>query len=152
MKKDIVYYKELFGRLTQNRNNGPAPHKPILLLSIIDFYEHGFFSDNHIVLSEELVLTFSSLWKCYVSSSHHRCRFTTPFFHLSGEPFWKLVAYPGYEKDVEDASKMYAKNRMFASVKWAEIDEELAMLFLCEETRNELKEFLIEAHFSNRKV
>ena len=35
------------------------PHKPVLLLSIIDLLDHGLITRNEVPLSEELVATFN---------------------------------------------------------------------------------------------
>ena len=35
-----------------------APHKPLLLLAILNFCQRGIIKDNHIVLSSELVGEF----------------------------------------------------------------------------------------------
>ncbi len=44
MAKDKNYYLQCFSSLTVNRYHGElAPHKPILLLSLIDLYEYGVF-------------------------------------------------------------------------------------------------------------
>lgn len=50
--KDFQYYKDCFLNLhTAKAKKIPAPHKPLLLLSIIDLVEHGFITSNKILFS-----------------------------------------------------------------------------------------------------
>lgn len=147
MTKDVSYYKDLFAKMKRNKNNGLAPHKPVLLLSVINMFESRVYSNSHIFICDELVDEFDQQWVLHVTSPFHRCKFTTPFFHMGGEPFWRLVPNQGYENDVQDMYKMYAYSRLVKAVKWAEIDEELALLLLEKDTRIELRRFLIESNF-----
>ena len=49
MEKDLAYYAERFQHLRQSPTKfGPAPHKAILLLSIIRGIELGFITENKI--------------------------------------------------------------------------------------------------------
>ena len=58
-KKGIEYYKECFSSLnTMKKTSKKAPHKALLLLSIIDLVEHGIITDCRIPLSDELVRQF----------------------------------------------------------------------------------------------
>ncbi len=54
-------YLHAFGHL--HRNMGLAPHKPILLLSILDEIGRGRITDNEIVLTVELVSAFREYWQ-----------------------------------------------------------------------------------------
>lgn len=56
---DLQYYSNLFGHLhTARRFGRPAPHKAILLLSVIDLVENGTIKSPHIPLSDELIKAF----------------------------------------------------------------------------------------------
>lgn len=48
-----------------------------------------------IYITAELIAYFKSNWQAYVRTAHSM-NFTLPFFHLSREPFWKLVEKIGY--------------------------------------------------------
>ena len=54
MKKDVSYYTNQFTKLRVDRVHGAAPHKPILLLSIIELIEQGKIQHNRIFLTPEL--------------------------------------------------------------------------------------------------
>jgi putative restriction endonuclease len=51
--KDFSYYKDCFSTLHTAKSKGFfAPHKPLLLLSVIDLVERGIIRSNRIELSE----------------------------------------------------------------------------------------------------
>ena len=78
-----------------------APHKPLLLLSIIDLVERGVINSNHIKLDDELERVFTANWTRYVGSYVlFQPKIATPFWHLQNEPFWKLISQDGRVIDV----------------------------------------------------
>ena len=59
MDKDIDYYLGAFEKMKRALMRGvKAPHKPLLLLDILNLCQRGTIKDNHIVLSSELVGEF----------------------------------------------------------------------------------------------
>ncbi len=61
-----------------------APHKPVLLLSIIELIEKGLVVRNVIKVNADLVGTFKENWQLLVPTSH-QADFTQPFFYLQSE-------------------------------------------------------------------
>lgn len=52
MDKDIDYYLGVFEKMKRALMRGvKAPHKPLLLLAILNLCQRGTIKDNHIVLS-----------------------------------------------------------------------------------------------------
>lgn len=52
MNKDIDYYLGAFEKMKRALMRGvKAPHKPLLLLAILNLCQRGIIKDNHIVLS-----------------------------------------------------------------------------------------------------
>lgn len=52
MNKDIDYYLGAFEKMKRELMRGvKAPHKPLLLLAILNLCQRGIIKDNHIVLS-----------------------------------------------------------------------------------------------------
>lgn len=52
MDKDIDYYLGVFEKMKRALMRGvKAPHKPLLLLAILNLSQRGTIKDNHIVLS-----------------------------------------------------------------------------------------------------
>lgn len=72
--------------------NGPAPHKPILLLAVLDSFEAGEIVENWVEISDDLLQRFYDNWNALVKTDHVP-NFALPFFHLKNERgrFWKLI-------------------------------------------------------------
>ena len=82
----LHHYTKKFQRLRVDRASGTAPHKPILLLSVIDMVAQGKIQRNRIELSPELIATFLKYWTNLGSDTHHS-NIALPFFHLTSEGF-----------------------------------------------------------------
>ena len=71
MEKDLNYYVRRFAKLNVNKKNGiSAPHKPILLLAVIELIEQKKIQNNQIYLSPELIATFLKYWSNLVTTNH----------------------------------------------------------------------------------
>ncbi len=128
-----------------------APHKPILLLSIIDLIERGVITSRHIELSDSLVDTFKHNWTRYVGDSVlFRPVVGTPFWHLQNEPFWKLISHSGtvITKDNMPNAK-YSVGSIRANIAYAEIDTELFALMQNEDARAQLRVLLISTYLND---
>lgn len=148
MFKNLPYYIHAFTRLKVDRSKGVAPHKPILLLSIIQGFEEGIIDNNCIFITPELVGFFKSNWNALVTSQHD-ARFALPFYHMRSEPFWRLVPNPGCEIWVESKSAMKSIGNLQTAVAFAEIDEELANFFKEKNNLDLLRAAILEAYFPN---
>ena len=93
----LQYYAKKFQRLRVDRAHGVAPHKPILLLSVIEAFAKGKITENQLELSETLNRTFLKNWS-YLGSPCHNPDIARPFFHMKSGKFWHLYANPGFEK------------------------------------------------------
>lgn len=148
--KDLKYYCSLFAKLRRDYKNGGAPHKPILLLSVIQSYQQGIFTSNEISIVPEIVGLFKSNWKQLVTSNHD-CLFTLPFYHMNTEPFWTLVPNKGCEIWVKSKSSMRSFANLITAVKFALIDEELKILLQNKEESNILLQFILNEYFPDTK-
>ena len=107
-KEAYQHYSDLFSRLHVKVTAGQrAPHKAILLLSVIDLIETGVIASNRIYYTRELDRQFHDNWIRYVAYLEgYSARSATPFFHMSYEPFWTLCLKEGCnrtEKELADA-------------------------------------------------
>ena len=120
--KNLNYYIKVFSQLNvSSRQSYPAPHKAILLLSVINLVQSDATNGNIIPLSEELVRNFSSNWRRYVGNSKiFNCNIELPYYHMQSEPFWNLVKDEYYEE-----KKHYSLNELRLNFKHAIIDKEL---------------------------
>lgn len=144
--KSLSYYNYIFKKLRRDYKKGGAPHKPILLLSIIQLFENNLINSKRIYITPDLVGYFKSTWNLLVTTDHD-LRFALPFYHMSSEPFWKLIPNPGCEKWIEAKSSMRSFNNINTAVAYAEIDKELFELLKEKESREILKNTLFDKYF-----
>ncbi|MGL5981489.1 MAG: hypothetical protein ACRCZY_11575 [Phocaeicola sp.] len=150
MMSDTKNYIELFASLRTAKQRGvPAPHKAILLLSVIDLVEYGVITTNRVKLSERLKQHFKGNWNRYVGRAvAFNPVIGTPFFHLHSEPFWRLIPFDGGEERIEELKKSnpYSVNKICENFRYAEIDKELFELMREESARAELRTTLIATY------
>src|SRR5690606_12951008 len=96
LKSALPQYLHKFKKLRIDRSHGIAPHKPVLLMSVLQMYYNKLITDEKIYITPELVVLFKSNWSSLVTTDHH-CQFTYPFFYMRSEGFWVLVPKRGYE-------------------------------------------------------
>ncbi len=153
--KNISDYLERFSNLNTNKQQGKiAPHKAILLLSVIDLVEQGQIQSNKIELTEKLANQFKVNWGKYVEDENvFQSNIGAPYVHLRGESFWKLIPSKGNkEADLSSNINSYSINSLRSQFQYAEIEMELFDLLQDEQNRNKLREVLISTYLlSNMK-
>lgn len=163
---EIEYYTSLFAHLhTARRFGRPAPHKAILLLSVIDLVESGEINSPVILLSDQLVKRFEANWKYYLGALRlFNPDIGKPFFHMQHEPFWCLretaetrwdmAAEPSPTLRNPDKKELprgsYAVKALRAAFCWAEIDDNLFHLMRNQEARGRLRVILISTYLQNQ--
>ena len=97
------YYADILSHMPVNKNKSKvAPHKAILLLTIIDMIENGEILSPFIPINDSLTENFKRVWRAKVpSNSGYKPKIAYPFFHLSSSPFWELVKTPSYHGQIE---------------------------------------------------
>lgn len=150
MQSDLARYAQKFTKLRVDRSRGIAPHKPILLLSVMELIEQGKIQRNQVYLSPELIATFLKYWTHFGSESH-RSDIALPFFHLQGDKFWHLMPNPGFEATIASKSRLKGLNTLRNVVKYAYFDEALFDLLTDRTSRQELIGILINAWFKDKE-
>lgn len=91
--RPIGDWLQRLGTLHRNINPrlGPAPHKPVLLLTLLDMIDRGQISENRVKITPELVATFRVYWRAFVSEGRWQERIVLPFRHLVYEGWWELI-------------------------------------------------------------
>lgn len=145
----LNYYSIKFSRLKVDRSHGIAPHKPILVLSIIHLIQSGEITQNRIKLSQKLIRTFGEVWK-YLGSEQHNPDISRPFFHLRGDEFWHHVANPGFRKILTSKIKLKTFEEVSKAIKYAQIDDALFELLKNDRDREALTIILIQKWFSHK--
>lgn len=123
-----VNWVERLKRLRVDRAAGtPAPHKPILLLAVLDMIEQSLIIDGKVVLSPDLAFRFLSYWDVVAARARRLGRAELPFFYLRSDGVWSLVAIPGLEAVLE-AFRPTSVDRLNKVVSHAEINSDFLML------------------------
>jgi predicted restriction endonuclease len=155
----LMRYVETFATLRRERSRdiwtdktgGGAPHKPLLLLSIIDLFAKGELDTPFIELGPAIEKQFASYWvlvteKVYAGDIVH------PFFALKNERsgFWSLIPRPGNEQMLITKPDWVRLDldHLRQCVLGARIDEDLCKLLSVEEHRLILRQTLMERHFA----
>lgn len=147
----LIIYAEYFSALRTAQKLGmPAPHKAILLLSVMELIESGVIKSNRIELTERLEQTFMRLWKRYVGTSIvFQPKIATPFWHLQNEPFWSLYLNDG--KDLSTVTSPYSIKRLRENTH-AIMDSELFALMQDEDCRARLRVTLIGQYLQDQQI
>lgn len=145
----LDFYIHAFSHLNVGggRISEKAPHKPVLLLTVIQAYEINLLTTNQIPISPELTGLFKSNWNLLVTTDH-TLGFALPFFHMKNEKgnWWELIANPGCELWVQHG-KLTTFGSLSTAVDCAQIDPNLADLLESESTRNALRQTLLATYF-----
>lgn len=159
----LDYYLTTFEKMNRAVMRGmKAPHKPLLLLSILNLVKRNIIDSNQIQLSDELISEFKRLWLYYIDNLDgydtimvagglemdiprrypFKCSIENPFYHMQHEPFWKLIRKADVlasERNFHTSIKSLRQN--FA---YAEIDEKLFEMMKDREMSLRIKDKLLE--------
>lgn len=132
---------------------GLAPHKPILLLALIDSFEAGEILYNWIEITDDLVQHFLDNWSALVKTPHV-ATFALPFFHLKNEKgqFWKLITYPGREVPTTNSNSIKSYRALTETVCAATLSEELYIALTDPMQREKIKSAILEHYFGIRQT
>lgn len=143
-------YIGLFSKLNRATTNGvKAPHKPILLLSILQTIDSGEIKENKIEITPVLVARFKDNWKWLVREPFFNANFSLPYFHMKSEKFWHLKLLPGKEIILTNSNSIRSFAQLKDSVDYAYLDELLFNTLLQKESRDILYRFLLEHYFNH---
>lgn len=145
VNKSIVYYEFRFSHLsTAKSGNKVAPHKPLLLLSVIDLIETGIIISRIIELSDALVESFKRNANIYASGiEYFKPNIGMPFFYMRSEPFWELIPKDDGVTPVANTIPSLRKHYTHAR-----IDDELFQLLQDPATAQSLRRVLIETYLT----
>ena len=152
--KDYIYY---FNSLNvSTRLGNVSPHKAIMLLSVMDLVAKNKITSNRIEFSLDLENSFKQNWKTYVpKDSCFRANAYIPYGYMKSEPFWRLVSKKDGESVIDKLNKVItcSPSTIEKYKIYAEIDDNLFKLMNDTESRNRLRETLIQKylHISSSK-
>lgn len=137
-----------------NRANtlyGKAPHKPVLLISIIELIEKGLTQNNRVYVNTDLVGTFQENWRLLVNTLHQP-DFTQPFYYLQsektgGKQFWYLQPKLGCQINAHIKSV----NKLAEVLDYGYFLEDLYLLLTDPVSRSIIKTVLLDTYFPTTK-
>lgn len=148
MPDALTYYLNKIEKLRTARIGGkPAPHKPILLLAVIDLFEEGAITENKIEPSPQIVESFLKYWHLV---SLEKPRIFLPFFHLQSDKFWHLHAKAGNEKLLAMTKQMNSMSHVANIVAYASLDEDLFLLMHRADAREAIRQQILETYFADQ--
>jgi putative restriction endonuclease len=81
-------------RIDRARGN-PAPHKPLLLLVIMEMVEKGEIASREVTLSPNLAFRFSVFWSVVADRRRQSPEVRLPFHHLGSSGIWQPLMANG---------------------------------------------------------
>ena len=133
-------YIQKMKRLRVDRAHGVAPHKPLLLLAVIELIERGQNQENKISLSPDLAEIFAKYWS---RVTDRKPNIALPFFHLKSDGFWHLHPNAGYEKALDVADRITAISRLREVIAHVSLDDDLFVLLADAGNREIIRQTLI---------
>ena len=149
--KDLSYYINCFSTLhTMKIQEKPAPHKALLLLSVIDLVEQGVITDSRVPLSDVLERQFKQNTARYLeSNSTYDPKINYPYYHMRSESFWELISTT--TNPFPDLSN-YSTSNLKTHIAYARIDAELQQILKDSNARAKLRDVLISNYIAPLNV
>ncbi len=141
----LYKYLQAFGDL--HRNKGMSPHKPILLLSILDEIGKGHITDNQIPLTVELVAAFREYWQVLpLPPGNWLERIYMPYRYLLQDGFWELVK-DGQALTGKEVDEPHSVPDARARIHYAQFAPDLWELTQDKAAREALHAHLLQVYF-----
>jgi putative restriction endonuclease len=82
-------------RLRVDRKDNPAPHKPLLLLVLIEMAEQGLLPHKVLTLTPEIAFRFCTYWTIVAYRRTQKPDVRYPFYHLQSDGCWQTFEEKG---------------------------------------------------------
>ena len=149
----LTFYLHKFSRLSPNkiggwdaRTHGRAPHKPFLLLAVLDLFVQGRMTANLIEITPDLGELFAAYWSTLLPE--RRGNLVLPFFHLRTSGFWHLLPQPGMQAALEAARQVNTLGQSGQLILGASLEDDLFQLLQAPGPRGALRTLLIQTYFA----
>jgi putative restriction endonuclease len=127
-----------------------APHKPLLLLAVLDLVHRGVITSPFIAVTSDLVELnelFNLYWRRIIPLGQ-TSSIAFPFSRLDREPFWELVPQPGKAITPAIINNTSSVTYLRKHALGAKLDEGLFHIMQSGEGREALREALLQSCFS----
>jgi putative restriction endonuclease len=145
-------WEDWLGRLyslrRDKRGDHERPHKPVLLLSILDLLDRRVIRENAVPFSDDLVATFKRYF-AVVKRHDDKPTIENPFYFLAGDKFWQVTPQgakePLYREGYASGAPGVAQLRRQSAI--GRFDPGLWALMADPLARHQLREALIARYF-----
>ncbi len=150
---NLSSYLLKLSKLKVDRSKGaPAPHKAILLISVIQLIDNGFIIDNNIGITPELVARFKDNWRLLVIDDRFNPNFSLPFYHLKSDKFWKLKTILGKEILLTSSFSIRSFTTLKDAVDFAYFEDDFYSLLMDGKNRVACIENLLSVYLLRRQL
>lgn len=126
-------------RVDPDKGRGRAPHKPLLLLAVLDMLEADQVTDGWVTHSPDLVARFQNFWPIVEGRRQNRGDMRLPFHALSNDGVWRVFDDDGSPSRTKDTSTR------------AEIAADLLSLLGDAKCRAHMRRLLVTTYFPPRE-
>lgn len=147
----LARYEELFYDLhTGVVGDHERPHKPAMLLAVMDLIAEGVLTENLIPFSPVLRDRFRAYFNIVRSASDQNTP-ENPFFYLRSEEFWRHQGMPANEALVKDLASPPSVGRIPQLIAGTVLDDALFALLKNPSPRSQLRDVLISRYFPSHR-
>lgn len=127
-----------------------APHKPVLLLSIIALIESKKVTENKFFLDHSLISYFSQLWKLLVSSDRVQPKVFLPFYHLTNDfDIWTIQLRSTSEVSLTSSYSPKSISALLDTIEYASLNDELFQHLAIKENRLRVWGEIVSKYFND---
>jgi len=139
----------LYNLRRDKRGTHERPHKPVLILSVLDLLDKGKLSQNQVPFDDALIQTFRRYFDA-VKQHDDKPTIENPYYFLSGDGFW-TIQKPGdaplYQAGNASSPPSIGTLRQTAG----RFDPQLWQLMQDPASRAQLREALVTRYFPDRR-
>jgi putative restriction endonuclease len=109
-------WRAKLAKLNPDKARGdPAPHKPLLLLVLLDLAARGQVRGDVLPLTPELAFRFCEVWRIVAHRRTQRPDVRYPFHHLKTNGFWRAIGADGRPSPHRNLTRIVAFDPDFRS-------------------------------------
>ncbi len=105
---------DVLASLRIDRSKGPAPHKPLLLLLVLEMLENAEIGGSTLHLTPELAFRFSTYWSIVAHRRSQAPDVRLPFHHLHSDGVWHPFTKAGDQSPDRKVTSFVEFNAEFA--------------------------------------
>jgi len=145
--QNLTHWSNRFTSLKQGGTpSGKAPHKPVLLLSLIDLVEDLGLTENRIPIDNSLFERFKTNWALLVTTPN-KCDITYPIIRLQNDGFWKVI-----NRDLSPLTKKpSSENQILKKISFGKFDDGLWQFLNQSNLRPLLRMVILDFYFQESK-